>query len=96
MGFGKKSLKLKKLMGVRNLGFCQKLSKDFFLSRTQMGRSLSDKNICIVLPTQLSDEILTGFRRLKKFARRNKCAHNIYTLDKEMLSSVQQAHLMYD
>ena len=94
MGFGKKSLKLKKLMGVRNLRFCQKLSKYF--SRTQMERSLSDKNICIVLPTQLSDEILTGFRRLKKFARRNKCAHNIYTLDKEMLSSVQQAHLMYD
>ena len=36
MGFGQRSLKLKELIGVRNLRFCQNLSKVFFLSRTQM------------------------------------------------------------
>lgn len=29
-------------------------------------------------------------------ARITDGTHNIYTLDKQMLSSVQQAHLMYD
>ena len=59
--------------------------------------SLSDKkSICTVLQIQLSDETLIGLRRPKEYGCQNNGTHNIYTLDKQMLSSVQQAHLMYD
>ena len=44
MGFGQKYLKLKELMRIRNLPFCQELSKKIFLqnSNTLMERSISD------------------------------------------------------
>ena len=43
-------------------------------SNASVERSLSDKNICTVLQTQLSDATLIGLGRLTEYARQNKGA----------------------
>ena len=99
MGFGQKYLKLKELMGIRNLPFCQKLSKKFFspeLKYFNGKKHIRQQNTCTFLRAHLSDETFSSSRRLKEYTHQNKSAHNIYTLDKEILSNVQHAHLMYD